>query len=77
MPSHGVFETKRYNVGVYIFTMWKKLKNMFKRSEKEKKSPKAKTADQILKKVLEKPNETPEERKRRIKTNKRITEANL
>jgi|10_taG_2_1085330.scaffolds.fasta_scaffold82837_2 hypothetical protein len=57
--------------------MWKKLKNMFKRSEKEKKSPKAKTADQILKKVLEKPNETPEERKRRIKTNKRITEANL
>jgi hypothetical protein len=54
--------------------MWKRLKNIFKREEEPSK---IKTADQILKKVPMKPNETPEERKERVRINKRITEANL
>jgi hypothetical protein len=53
--------------------MWKKLKNLFKRRPHVK-EPKAVSLDQVLKKIPKKANETPEERRRRIKINKRINE---
>ena len=56
--------------------MWKKLKNLFKcKPEPEAIDGKAKTLDQVLKKIPKKANETAEERKKRIKVNKRINEA--
>ncbi len=59
--------------------MWKKLKNLFKCKphvkEPEAIGGKAKTLDQVLKKIPKKANETAEERKKRIKVNKRINEA--
>ena len=56
--------------------MWKKLKNLFKcKPEPKATDGKVKTLDQVLKKIPKKANETAEERKKRIKVNKRINEA--
>ncbi len=54
--------------------MWKKLKNLFK-SKPHVEEPKAVSLDQVLKKIPKKANETAEERRRRIKVNKKINEA--
>jgi hypothetical protein len=59
--------------------MWKKLKNLF-RCKPHVKEPKAvkeaKSLDQVLKKIPKKANETAEERRKRLKTNKRINHYN-
>ena len=52
--------------------MWKKLKSLFKKKDSE---PKAKTLEEVLKKVPAKANETKEQRKKRIAINKRIRDA--
>jgi hypothetical protein len=54
--------------------MWKRLKNLFKKKPKTA-DGKIKTLDQVLKKIPKKANETAEERRRRIKVNKKINEA--
>jgi hypothetical protein len=54
--------------------MWKKLKNLFKRKPEVAKE--VKSLDQVLKKIPEKANETAEERRKRLKTNKRINHIN-
>jgi len=52
--------------------MWKKLKNLFKKKDPESK---AKTLEEVLKKVPAKANESKEQRKKRIAINKRIRDA--
>tara|TARA_R110000751_G_scaffold171517_5_gene277990 strand:- start:1227 stop:1412 length:186 start_codon:yes stop_codon:yes gene_type:complete len=52
--------------------MWKKLKNLFKKKEPELK---AKTLEEVLKKIPAKANETKEQIKKRVKINKRIRDA--
>lgn len=53
-----------------MFTMWKKLKNLFKK--KPKAEQETKTLDQVLKKIPAKANETIEETRARVKANKKI-----
>ena len=56
--------------------MWKKLKNLFRcKPEPKVIDGKAKTLEQVLKKIPKKANETTEERRKRVKVNKRINEA--
>ena len=71
--AHGIFTTKGYNV-VYNMYMWRKLKNLFRKKPKTA-DEKIKTLEQVLKKIPKKANETAEERRKRIKVNKRINEA--
>jgi hypothetical protein len=56
--------------------MWKKLKNLFKKKDpKSEAKIKDLTLEKVLKKLPKRANETPEETKRRVKINKRITES--
>jgi len=59
--------------------MWKKLKNLFRGKphveEPEVINGKVKTLEQVLKKIPKKANETAEERRKRVKVNKRMNEA--
>jgi len=54
--------------------MWNKLKNLF-RKKPETVDEKIKTLEQVLKKIPKKANETAEERRKRVKVNKRMNEA--
>ena len=56
--------------------MWKRLKNLFKKKPKTA-GEKIKTLEQVLKKIPKKANETAEERRKRIKTNKKINESSI